>query len=352
MEPQHTLLQLFNKYVSRTSTPEEVEELFRLARRKANKKVLQQLIEQELTRNATADHQAIEKAISDVRIQLLAHIRTTNQPVTTGAAMLRLLTKRGMLSAAAIFLLAGAATGYLYFTRYLGHNTIHTQNLITQIAITRRTERKEVRLFDGSKVWLSPSTTIRYADQLVAGKRQVYLDGEAFFEVAKDKKHPFIIHSGQRQTEVVGTSFDVKSYSDREEYAVRVVTGKVKVALMAGVDKKLSEVVLVPKQEAIFNKRQAVLRRVAFESVQQIVDTRYGVLSYNGAPVAEVVADLRRAYSADISLTSDSANCEFYGVLDTRKPVAIALKQLTTAINARLRTDGEHYTIEGGCDER
>jgi ferric-dicitrate binding protein FerR (iron transport regulator) len=68
-------------------------------------------------------------------------------------------------------------------------------------------------LYDGTKIWLSPSSALQYQDQLVNSLREVTLDGEAFFEVAKDKKHPFIIHSGRMQTEVVGTSFNIKSYS-------------------------------------------------------------------------------------------------------------------------------------------
>src|SRR6185295_18844700 len=85
---------------------------------------------------------------------------------------------------------------------------------------------KKVILADGTLVWLKDNSTLKYPDRFPeAGIRQVVLEGEALFEVAKDPGHPFVIEAGTFKTTVLGTSFHIKSGNERFE--VTVFTGKV-----------------------------------------------------------------------------------------------------------------------------
>lgn len=82
-------------------------------------------------------------------------------------------------------------------------------------------------LADGTKIWLNSESEIRYPVNFSGSKREVYLVGEAFFQVAKDEKHPFIVHTGQTQIEVLGTAFNVRNYADESHIATTLVNGSV-----------------------------------------------------------------------------------------------------------------------------
>ncbi|MBF4515491.1 FecR family protein [Flavobacterium sp. ANB] len=105
---------------------------------------------------------------------------------------------------------------------------------------------KSINLSDGSKIYLAANSLFQYPEKFTGSERKVsLLKGNAFFEVAKDKKHPFIIHSGEIQTRVVGTSFHIQLSKTKCE--VIVVTGKVNVS------SKGQSVDLVPYEEALFS---------------------------------------------------------------------------------------------------
>ncbi|GGH12189.1 FecR family protein [Sphingobacterium alkalisoli] len=78
---------------------------------------------------------------------------------------------------------------------------------------------------DGTKVWLNADSKISFALQFIKKTREIILDGEAYFEVSKDKDHPFIVKSNGQQIEVLGTQFNVNSYRDEPTTAKTLVEG-------------------------------------------------------------------------------------------------------------------------------
>jgi ferric-dicitrate binding protein FerR (iron transport regulator) len=105
---------------------------------------------------------------------------------------------------------------------------------------------KSIQLSDGSKIYLAANSLFQYPEKFLGDERKVsLLKGNAFFEVAKDKKHPFIIQSGEIKTRVLGTSFHIQLSKSKCE--VIVVTGKVNVS------SKGQSVDLVPYEEALFS---------------------------------------------------------------------------------------------------
>ncbi len=152
---------------------------------------------------------------------------------------------------------------------------------------------KSIQLSDGSKIYLAANSSFQYPEKFMGDERKVsLLKGNAFFEVAKDKKHPFIIRSGDIKTRVVGTSFHVQLSKLKCE--VIVVTGKVNVST------KGQSVDLVPNEEALFSaqkltKQQAdksflvnwyakdvTLDQTTLKQVITILQYKYGVsFQYN-----------------------------------------------------------------------
>ena len=133
-------------------------------------------------------------------------------------------------AAAVIFILLGG--GILFYTQHsiTGHNT----DRIAQARTLFQTTNDQIRLVilpDGSRIQMNRGTKFSYATHAFNLKqREVWLEGEAFFEVAKNKEKPFIIHTGTMQTTVRGTSFNVKAYPQLAENVVSVHTGKVEVS--------------------------------------------------------------------------------------------------------------------------
>ena len=91
-------------------------------------------------------------------------------------------------------------------------------------------QRVNITLSDGTNVWLNARTKIVYPAVFDKSVRQVAVDGEAYFDVAKDKKRPFIVETGKCNMEVLGTKFNVEGYSDKDDFEVTLMEGSVRVA--------------------------------------------------------------------------------------------------------------------------
>ncbi|MEG1400870.1 FecR family protein [Bacteroides sp.] len=109
-------------------------------------------------------------------------------------------------------------------------------------------QRANITLPDGSNVWLNARTTMQYANSFNRNERVVILKGEAYFDVAKDKKHPFIVQTEKYDVEVLGTQFNVSAYPGEEEFETALIHGSVKINLQADPCKSIK---LVPDQKAV-----------------------------------------------------------------------------------------------------
>lgn len=113
-------------------------------------------------------------------------------------------------------------------------------------------QRVNLDLPDGSNVWLNAGTTMQYPVSFMTDKREVILDGEAYFEVAHNEKSPFVVHTSTLDVEVLGTKFNVEAYSARKIFETSLMEGRVKVKLPH--DEKNS-VILAPQSENDFDRR-------------------------------------------------------------------------------------------------
>ncbi len=125
----------------------------------------------------------------------------------------------------------------------------------------------ELTLADGTRVALRPNTRFRYPKVFNRSSREVYLDGEAFFSVAHDEKHPFKIYTGKVVTTVLGTSFNVRALRQTENVTITVKTGRVRVAVLdstqAGVKQENMLAVLLPNDQIVYNQATAVFNHYA-----------------------------------------------------------------------------------------
>ena len=148
-------------------------------------------------------------------------------------------------------------------------------------------QRLELKLSDGSVVFLNANSALKYPDKFTGERREVFLEGEAFFQVAKDPAHPFIIHTNSVDTRVLGTSFNVNAKADST--IVSVVTGKVQVSRG-----DLSEIAM-PNEKVVyaFSKNRLAKARANLEFE---LAWRSNTIILTDAKLSEVAEKLHEAY--------------------------------------------------------
>jgi transmembrane sensor len=126
-----------------------------------------------------------------------------------------------------------AAAAAVFFLVGLIANNLWNRNKVNEIArqfstyIVPAGQKSKIILPDGSKVWLNSGTTLKYSSNYNLDSREVTLDGEAFFEVAKDKSRKFTVYSENTSVEVYGTAFNIKNYAGDKKLELSVKEGKV-----------------------------------------------------------------------------------------------------------------------------
>ncbi|MBV8388281.1 MAG: FecR family protein [Mucilaginibacter sp.] len=121
-------------------------------------------------------------------------------------------------------------------------------------AVTKTPSRTKSKIYlsDGSVVTLNSETVLRYPSSFTGLTREVYLDGEAFFNVAKDHAHPFIVHAGKMNVRVLGTKFNVKSYANDKNSETTLIKGAIEVTLS---DRPSDRIILKPNEKLILNNK-------------------------------------------------------------------------------------------------
>ena len=144
-------------------------------------------------------------------------------------------------------------------------------------------QRVNLDLPDGSNVWLNAGTKMQYPVSFMTGKREVILDGEAYFEVVHNEKSPFVVHTSTLDVEVLGTKFNVEAYSARKIFETSLMEGKVKVKLPH--DDKNS-VVLVPNQKTTLIDGRLVVSKIDDYNVYR---WKEGLYCFRNKPFADII---------------------------------------------------------------
>lgn len=179
--------------------------------------------------------------------------------------------------------------GELQFV-YKNHDLATLNNQFNSIHTSKGGFTK-FQLEDGTKVHLNSESTLRFPLTFAKDKREVFLDGEGYFEVVKNKEAPFLVHTAKQDIEVLGTTFNVKSYADEMQETTTLVEGLVKVT---GVDEPLvDKVILHPDQQATIQEKNIRVQQVSPEEYTGWVSKRF---IFSGTPLEVVLRDIERWY--------------------------------------------------------
>jgi ferric-dicitrate binding protein FerR (iron transport regulator) len=236
-------------------------------------------------------------------------------------------TGNGVVSAQGTITITIKDSGQLIYTsngqapdRESGFNTLKTP----------RGGQYQVVLPDGTKVWLNAATSLKYPAFFAANERKVELNGEAYFEVAKNPKSPFrVIVNGKPGVEVLGTHFNMMAYGDEPFMATTLLEGSV----------KIGSTILKPGQQANVEFAEQKIQVINDIDVNEIIAWKNGKTSFKDASIQTIMRGVSRWYDVDISYEGKIPDKRFKGGL----PRDANLSDLLSV----LEQSGIHFRVEG-----
>lgn len=176
-----------------------------------------------------------------------------------------------------------------------------TKKLVYNQLVIPYGEKFEVRLSDGTVIHLNAGTTLKYPISFIDGKnREVFMEGEAFFKVAEDEKHPFIVHSNSLNIRVLGTSFNISSYFNDNEINTVLVSGKVQVFDDTTSYDSNDVKTLKPGQKASWDTKTNTCQ-IDFVDTDVYTGWVDGKLIFKDMPFKEIRKKLERKYNVSIT---------------------------------------------------
>jgi transmembrane sensor len=304
----------------------------------------------------TIDEQEVDQEIS----RLLHTISTQPKPVDIRKG--KVISYTWWYAAAAVLLFT-AGIWFFYNRHTSAHPYVYTSMVATKQLIEHtNTSQKPLLLTlpDGSRLTLAAKSRVSYAHTFGTAEnakngatRDVYLLGEAFFEVTKDPNRPFRVFANEIVTKVLGTSFTVRSFEKDTTIQVTVRTGKVSVYAQAATmaTAKLSEVILTPNQQLVYERMAQKFQKVLLSNPALIVPpTVEKLLVYDDAPLDKVFNDLSKAFGINIVFDSEVLKkCTVTADL-TSEPFYRKLDLICQAIDAHYELiDGQIVIESAGC---
>lgn len=228
---------------------------------------------------------------------------------------------------------------------FIQHFALHED---TEERINPKGQKSVILLPDGSKVWLNADSKLSYAKDFInRNKREVYLEGEAFFDVAHHADAPFIVHtSSSIRIKVLGTCFNVKSYQEDQTVETTLVKGKVSIHKTEKDGKSPGKLILKPNQRAVYFKKTNTLN-VEDTNPENLIAWRHNHLVFDETPFQEVLTQLERWFDITIHLNNeDYLDCELTAYI-RNESLEDVLKLLETSHRIHYRIKGRDVFIYG-----
>jgi ferric-dicitrate binding protein FerR (iron transport regulator) len=205
-------------------------------------------------------------------------------------------TFTSLVKYAAIFILAFTLGSLSFY--FISRNQDNGLSALYTTIDVPNGQRSQVTLYDGTKVWLNSGTKLRYPVVFSPKTRNVYLEGEAYFDVSKDSHHPFVVNAGRLQVKVLGTRFDVYAYPNESKLSATLEEGSVNAVNTA----TGNSVTLKPGEQVILNSDANALNHLAVNT-ELYTSWKENLLKFEDAPFEDVIKKMERWY--DVRITVD-----------------------------------------------
>lgn len=326
---QEELYPLIARYLARQTSSNENEWLATwVAQSPDHERTFEQLKTVWQASQAPAAPAATAAALGRLKAQLAStSVAKPPAAATPPVRRWRLRLARPTQALALILLIISTLFGVHFYTR-------PAPALAYRVYRTPAGQPQRLLLADGSVVTLAPQSELRYPGQFAGASREVYLEGEAFFEVSKDPQRPFRVHSGAWVTQVLGTKFNVSAVPGASQLAVSLVEGKVQVT------DKQGKYLLAPGQQLRAERSTGRIYRQAFDH-KQVLAWRSNQLVFKNEKLADAANQLERRYGVKL-VFADPATAEvrLWATFDN-EPLARVLDALRLAGGLSYHREGQ-----------
>lgn len=216
-----------------------------------------------------------------------------------------------------------------------GHEVASIDAAVSARIETPRGGTYEVTLPDGTQVKLNAGTTLAYPTVFAKERREVSLQGEAYFEVAKRKDQPFIVHTKNQQVQVLGTHFNINAYPTAAQTKTTLLEGKVQVKELI----KGQKVTLLPGDQSVNEGTELTKHPV---NIAQEMAWVYGKFNFDGKSLRQVMDELSQWYAVDVVYKGDVPDVSFFGGTFRTSKLSTILKILKDQdLSYHLTDDGK-----------
>ncbi len=350
--------ELYARKLSGEASPAELEELESLFQNEQEEQFYHEIIENWW--EFKKDNEGLQKEQEDHFNYLMdiANANCVDTYPTKKKGVTKIVTipnLKRVLAVAAVFI-------GIYWTFQWGnlHWKFGSPESMNEIIAKRGTKSKLI-LPDGTQVWLNSESKLSYNSNFNEPIREVFLDGEAFFDVVKDKHRPFVVKTSAINIKVLGTAFNVKSYKQDPTIEATLVRGLIEVQKNNEISG--SKIILKPNEKLVFNKLNtqqstfkaevnspitqpqlisisSIPKNIA-DSIRKETSWIYGKLVFDGDSFISLSEKMERWYNVQISIKDTSlAKHRFVGVFENENIVeALKALQLITKFNYRIENN-------------
>jgi transmembrane sensor len=289
----------------------------------------------------------LDTSLSDNEVEdIVAYVKNQLHDQEVKAEPVLIHFYRSVYFQAAAVLLVFMVISFLFIKTNNQHSSSNQVTAVTDAYVRVRnisSESKVVRMSDGSLAVLKPGSALRYLRSF-AKQRQVYLDGEAFFEVHKNPGIPFLVHSNDMVVRVLGTSFTVRTQKDKQKFNVIVNTGKVLVYnhKTAPDGKGKGSVTLMPNQQLVYQStRTGYIKETLQKPLTLSLEIAKKEFTFDNVPFSTIVEKINKVYDVNIEYDKSKLGNIVLNASLSDRPLDAKVELICKAVNATCEfTDG------------
>jgi ferric-dicitrate binding protein FerR (iron transport regulator) len=218
------------------------------------------------------------------------------------------------------------------------HTTGNSSEIEYNTITTPRGGQYQVELPDGSRVWINAASSLRFPTAFTGNERRVEINGEAYFEVAKNKSMPFIVKVNDAKVEVLGTHFNINAYDDEGIMTTTLLEGSVKFVS----SDKIS--ILKPGQQSQLSKDGQV-KLINDVDIDKVMAWKNGLFVFDNSDLETVMRQLSRWYDIDVVFRTRNVATSFVGEIPRTSKLSDILKVFELASKLQFEIAGKKVIV-------
>jgi len=286
-------IEIFERYIQNRASEDEVKRLSIWI--KNNQEISLWLEQQILASSSTIDSELQLRMLKNIEAETYARNNADNRQSPIRFRLNKLIR------VAALFLLPLMTAAGMYF--YMSGIGSSSAPLIISV---ERGQKANITLPDGSKAWLNSQSKLTYSADYNLKKRELQLDGEAYFEVAHNPQKPFIVKSSDICVEALGTAFGVKAYEEDNLISSILMRGKVRITTPDG------ESVLVPNERVMYDKATNKTTQSRVTNATDFTGWIHNELRFENESLEEIAKNIQRIYNVEIVFATENIKNQRY----------------------------------------